>query len=170
MKKILLITVALSAFLTSCEKEDAGGTATQAIAGEWQVTADAVDAQGNVAIEDPFGLGHFLLLTYNTVKNTPTELWVDDTGNFWEFKVIVDLDYAAGSFSTKDFVDNHAYESKVKITGGKVLYGAATTPGGMSADSIIFYVSFDDDDYPAAYNYENYKVSGFRYTGLANDE
>jgi hypothetical protein len=48
---------------------------------------------------------------------------------------------------------------------GKVLYDQATTPGGMPADSIVFYISFDDGDY-----YENYRVSGFRYTGLANDE
>jgi hypothetical protein len=162
--------VAIAAFLISCEKEEIGGTATEKVAGEWYVTADAADANGEIAIEDFFGIGHFNILTYNTGKNVPTELWLDDSGNFWEFKVMVDLDYGARLFSSKDFVDNHAYESKVKISGGKILYGAATTPSGMPADSIVFYVSFDDDDYPANYGYENYRISGYRYTGLAGDE
>jgi hypothetical protein len=165
MRKILFLIAALSAFLTSCEKEEAGGTEIQKIAGDWLVTVDAVDANREIAIEDPYGIGHIHLYTYNTVRNVPTEMWVDDGDNFWEFKVIVDLDYIAGSFATRDFVDNHTYESKVKISDGKVLYGQATTPAGMPADSIVFYISFDDDD-----DYENYRVSGFRYTGLANDE
>jgi hypothetical protein len=170
MKRIIFLTIVMAAFLASCEKDEIGGTATEKVAGTWSVSVDAVDAAGEVVFEDFFGIGHFNLLTYNTVKNVPTELWVDDGGNFWEFKVVVDLDYGAGLFSTKDFVDNHAYDSQVKISGGKVLYGAATTPSGMPADSIVFYVSFDDDTYPDDYGYENYKVSGYRYTGLANDE
>ena len=162
--------IAGGVLMTSCQKDEIGGTATQKIAGEWVVTADAASADGSIAIEDPFGLGRFNIDTYNTGKNVPTEMWVDDNGNFWEFKIVADLDYTAAIFSTKDYVPNDYYDSKVKITGGKVLYGAAKTPSGMPADSIVFYVSFDDDDYPAKYGYENYKVSGYRYTGFANDD
>jgi hypothetical protein len=156
--------------LTSCEKDEIGGTAIQQIAGEWVVTVDAANADGSVFEEDFFGVGRINILTYNTVKNIPTEMWINDNDNFWEFSIIVDLDYQAGAFSTKDYVENHTYESGVKITNGKVLYGAAKTPSGMPADSLVFYVSFDDDPYPATYHYENYKISGYRYTGLANDD
>jgi len=170
MKKILFLIMVVGAFLTSCEKDKIGGTETQKIAGEWNVTVDAVDADGAVVYEDLFGLDHINILTYNTEKNVPNEMWVDDEGNFWEFQVIVNLDNANSTFSTNDYVENNAYDSKVKITNGQVLYGAAKTPSGMPADSIIFYVSFDDDPYPAAYHYENYKISGYRYTGFADDE
>jgi hypothetical protein len=49
---------------------------------------------------------------------------------------------------------------------------AATTPSGMPADSIVFYVQFTDDDlsYQEAYGYTRYKVSGYRYTGFTADE
>lgn len=45
-----------------------------------------------------------------------------------------------------------------------------TNASGTAADYIEFYVSFNDDDYPATYGYAKYKVSGFRYTGLASDD
>ena len=49
------------------------------------------------------------------------------------------------------------------------MLGAATTPSGMPADSIVFIVTFDDDDYPEAFGYYGYRVSGYRYTGFAAD-
>jgi hypothetical protein len=162
--------------LSSCKKDDVGNTATVKIAGEWSVTMDAVDANGAVVYDDFFGIGYFNVLTYNTEKNIPTEMWVDDDGNSWGFKAVVNLDYEAATFSTKDFVQNYGTDSddnpdaQVKIINGKVLYGAAKTPSGMPADSIIFYVSFNDDTYPADYGFENYKISGYRYTGFANDD
>ncbi|MDE5635341.1 MAG: hypothetical protein K2I52_03420 [Muribaculaceae bacterium] len=65
---IALLTVTVC----SCEKEDIGMTATVNLAGEWMVTADAVDANGNVVMEDPFGLGSFQIITYNTRPPVPT--------------------------------------------------------------------------------------------------
>ena len=41
----------------SCEKDEVGGTATQALAGEWYVTVDAVDANNNVTALDPYEIG-----------------------------------------------------------------------------------------------------------------
>jgi hypothetical protein len=163
IKYILIIALYVTLF-SACKKDEVGGTATQKTAGEWVVTADYVKVDGSLAI-DPYQLGYFHIITYNTVKNVPTEMWVDDNGNFWEFKVVVDLDYNTATFSTNDYVENNYYDSNVKITDGKVLYGAAKTPSGMPADSIVFYASFDDDD-PGV----TYKISGYRYTGLANDE
>lgn len=165
MKKILFLLLAAGFFMVSCEKEKVGNTATVKMSGEWLVTVDLANDDGSVAVEDCYGLGQVPIATYNTEKNVPTEMWIDDLGNFWDFKVNVDLDYNAATFSTKDFVDNYSYESQVKISNGKVLFDAAKTPSGMPADSIVFYVSFDDDD-PGTI----YKMSGYRYTGFANDE
>ncbi len=172
MKKIFLYAaVLLSSFLfiTSCEKDEIGGTATEKMAGEWYVTGAAVDAEGNVVDADWFGLGHFHLDTYNTSSNSISEIWINDNGNMWDFKAKVNIDLNAMTFEVND-VQNEAYDSKFTITNGKIIYGAATTPSGMPADSIVFNVTFNDDTYPADYGFESYRVAGYRYTGLAGDE
>jgi len=169
MKKILFLIIATGILLVSCEKEKIGTTETQKVAGHWMVTFDAIEEDGEIW-EDPFGAGVCQILTYNTAKNVPTEMWVDDAETFWEFKLVVNLNYDAATFSTDDFVDNGYYPSQVKITDGKILYGAATTPSGMPADSIVFNVWFDDDDYADAGYWDHFRVSGYRRTGLAGDE
>lgn len=158
--------------LVSCEKDEVGGTATEALAGEWYVTVDAVDANGNVvwSDDDLFGMGNIFLYTYNTAANIPTEMYVDDMGYFWEYKVRVKCDVNSLTFETNGSAANEYYDCGVTIDGGKILPGAATTPHGTPADSIVFYVSFSDDTYPAAYGYAKYRVSGYRYTGLAEDD
>lgn len=174
MKTLKYLCLALLAVLAaSCEKDEVGATATEAVAGQWYVTAEAVDANGNTVFSDDelFGLGHFLVLTYNTADNKADELWVNDLGNFWNFAVKAKSDVSAKTFATDGAVANTAYDDcDVTVEGGKVMYGAATTPHGTAADSIVFYVSFSDDSYPAAYGYAKYKVSGYRYTGLTQDE
>ena len=93
MKKVIyLLMMCAGVLLSSCEKDEIGGTATEALAGEWTVTVDAVDGSGNVVEEDFFGLGRVMLNTYNTAANLPTEMYVDDLGNFWEYKVKVQSD------------------------------------------------------------------------------
>lgn len=172
MKKLLYLCVSFVALmLASCEKDEVGGTATEALAGEWYVTVDAVDASGATLYEDFFGLGHFMLNTYNTADNVSTKMWIDDNENFWNFKVKADCDVNALTFTTNGEVDNAAYaDCKVNVSDGKVMYGAATNPHGTKADSIVFYVTFSDDEYPETYGYSKYKVSGYRYTGLVSDD
>ena len=92
--------LAVSMVFTSCEKDEIGGTATEALAGEWYVTVDAVDASGNVVGEDFFGLGRVMMNTYNTAANNANEIWVDDCGNFWEFKVKASADINILTFQT----------------------------------------------------------------------
>jgi len=174
MKRIILTKALIAAFIflfTACDKDEIGGTAIEKMAGEWYVVADAVDAEGNLVYEDAdlFGIGYFHLDTYNTSSNSLTEMWISDNGNFWDFKALVNIDLDAMTFAA-DNVDNLAYESKVTIEEGKILLGAATTPSGMPADSIVFIVTFNDDPYPEAYGYYGYRVSGYRYTGFAADE
>jgi hypothetical protein len=175
MKKTVLYTIALAAtlFIAACEKEDIGGAASEAMAGEWYVTAAAIDGNGDVVDEDFFGIGRFHLDTYNTASNGTTEMWIDDNTNFWEFKIKIKIDLAAKTFQATD-VPNEYYSDPedclVTISNGKILPGAATTPGKMPADSIVFNVSFSDDPYPAAYGYAEYRISGYRYTGFVNDD
>ena len=55
--------------LVSCDTEtdeSAGGTAVEQMAGIWDVQVDAVDENGNVLYEDPYGLGTITVNTYNT--------------------------------------------------------------------------------------------------------
>ncbi len=159
---------------TACDKDEAGGTATQAMAGEWYVSVDLVDDNGDLFYSgvDFFGLSeHMLLNTYNTAANSSTEMYVDDLGNFWDYKVRVNCNVKSLTFSSNGAVANEAYDDcDVTIEDGKIMYGAATTPHGTPADSIVFYVSFSDDSYPDYYGYAKYKVSGYRYTGLTSDD
>ncbi|GAF05068.1 lipid-binding protein [Saccharicrinis fermentans] len=173
MKNIYIyILFLVSSFLVvSCDKEDIGGTATESMAGEWYVTAVAIDADGEVVYEDEdlYNLGSFHLDTYNTADNVSNEMWISDNGNFWDFKVKVDiLDDEEMLFTVVDG-QNVAYDSKVSIL-GVILPNQATTPSGMPADSISFFVEFDDDTNPATYGFDSYRVAGYRYTGLAGDE
>ncbi len=170
MKKVIyLLTMCAGVLLSSCEKDEIGKTSTEALAGEWYVTVDGADESGAVVLQDPFGLGHSLLYTFNTAANIPTEMYVSDEGNFWDYKVKVKSDINALTFSTAGSVANENYDCNVTIEGGKVLLGAATTPHGTPADSIVFYVTFSDDEYiPALWS--KMKVSGYRYTGFAQDE
>lgn len=149
----------------SCEKDEIGGTATEVLAGEWQLTVDLVDDAGNVLMTDPYGMGVILGITYNTVDNVPDKMYVSDLGNFWDYKVVVNCDCNALTFSTNGDAQNESYDCMVNIEDGKMLPSAATTPSGMPADSLVYYVSFSDDD-PGM----RYKVSGYRRTGFAADE
>ena len=78
------------------------------------------------------------------------------------------VDLKTLSFQATD-VQNVAYDSKLTIKDGKILYGAATTPSGARADSIVFKVTFSDDTKPADMGFAAYQVAGFRYTGLTKD-
>ena len=177
MKKVLYFAALLFCVgLTSCEKDEIGGTATEATAGDWYVMVDAADASGNVVegFEDLFGLGRLHMITFNTADNNPNEMIVTDLAQFWDFKVKVSCDQQGLTFQTNTSENNNmvsGYEDiNVSITGGKILPKAGRQNNGSPADSIVFYVSFSDDSYPARYGYTNYKVSGVRYSGLEEND
>ncbi len=169
-KSFCLILVCAGFLLASCDKDDIGGTATEALAGEWRVTVDAVDDDGNVVYEDFFGLGTTHLNTYNTAANVATQMYVDDLGYFWSYKVKVNCDVNAMTFSGEEVYNEYYDDCYVTIEDGKVMTKAATNPHGTASDSIVFYVSFSDDPYPYYYGYAKYKVSGYRYTGFVSDD
>lgn len=172
MKKFIYATLAaLCLTATSCEKEEIGDTATVALAGEWLVNIDAVDADGNVVIEDPFGLGAVQQITYNTAANTSDAIYVDDLGLFWSYKVKVNANCSALTFSgsgDNQSADYKPGECTVTIRDGKVTINGATSPHGYPVDKIEYYVTFSDDTNPADYGFDSYRVSGYRRTGFNN--
>ena len=167
MKNIFkFLAVALVAFgIQSCAKEEIGGTAVQDMCGEWYVTVDAVDANGNVVYEDPYGVGTFMMFTYNTNANVPTEFYIDDDYNFWAFRVIANVDYANKTFQVSNAIDDY-YGISVDIVKGSIVKDGAKSDAGYTADSISFMVRFEDDE-DAADGYWDYLwIHGYRRTGL----
>jgi hypothetical protein len=163
MKKyIALLFTALAFTFAGCESDtDPGGTAVEKMAGDWWVTFTTA---GN-AYEGEYG--PYQIYTYNTAADVATEMFVEDGGHFWDFKVKAVVNYTNRTFDSFDFVDNYAYESKVRITEGKVTANGATTPSGMPADKIEFKISFDDDEFDGTVVFQ---AVGFRRTGFPEDD
>lgn len=172
MKKVFYAIVALAALtLTSCDKDPIGGTATESMAGQWYVNVQGLDTDGSVLYEDEdlFQIGNFWLLTYNTADNDLDSMWIRDVDKaFWDFQIKVGCNQANATFGIAQG-DDILNGITAEITNGKILYGAAKTPSGMPADSIVFDVLFSDDPYAGLY-YDRLRVTGYRYTGLANDD
>lgn len=174
MKKIYFAILALAALtLASCEKTPVGGTATQALAGQWSVSMQAVDSAGNVVLEDEdlFEIGHFHMLTYNTSANQPDTMWLAGLESlnpaFTNLKLKVACDINTLTFWGKELENSNG--SHVDIRNGKILPKAATTPSGMPADSIVFDYLVEGDQYAGQF-YDFLRITGFRYTGFVADE
>ena len=181
MKKLFYAILALATLtLASCEKNPIGGTAVESMAGLWYVQVDGYDTEGDSVVIEDFNEGRIVLLTYNNAANEPNKLYINDRGKFWDFKVLVDCDQNALTFGSADSLQNESYDCKIALTNGKIVKNGTTTPSGQPADYIQFDINFNDDDltslgYPGMsygdlFGFNVYRVSGYRYTGLANDE
>ena len=176
MKKVIILLSALIlGVVTSCdifprETLEPGETATIEMAGEWYVTCDLIDANGDVFYSgaDFFGLEeHFIILTYNTAANRPDEIVVDDLENFWEFRVKCSADIDTKTFHVENGED---YLNGDFVTlSGKIVENGTTTPSGMPADYIEITCTFGSDPYPTEYGYAGYRLSGWRNTGFVLD-
>lgn len=168
MKKYIKYTLLFLAtiVLASCSKEDIPMTSTVELAGEWTVTVDAVDASGNVIMEDPYGMGPIMVITYNTNANDGKEIWLDDLGNFWEFKVKVPCQVGARTFGSDSSLTDVNNGIGVTVKDGKVTVNGAKIPStGTPTDAFECKVTFDDDD-----NGLIYWIHGYRRSGFAADE
>jgi hypothetical protein len=157
--KLLILFAFLTIGLMSCDlgdDPDVGGTATQAVAGEWFTTF-------TVAGEDVYGLGYQLITTSNTAANSVSEFLITDDAHTWDYKVKTPLNLDAKTFGGSA-LPNLAYDITVNIANGKILPGAATSTGGNVTDSIYFEAEFSDD--PGTI----YQVAGYRRTGFLEDE
>lgn len=151
--------------LNSCSQDEPEMTATVALAGQWYVTVDLADANGNVVMEDPYGLGRMMHLTFNTSANIPTEMFVSDNGTFWDYQVRVSCDVNNLTFGNSDWAENLKSDSQVKIWNGKVVKNGGKQNNGSPADTIEYLVQFSDDEDGYVY-----KVSGIRYSGLVEND
>ncbi|MBQ9667527.1 MAG: hypothetical protein IJV45_02100 [Prevotella sp.] len=169
MKKFLkyaMMGLCLSLGFVACDvetDEEAGGTNVQNLAGHWMVTVDIVDEAGNTLYSDPYGLGEIAVYTYNTAANDADSIWITDNNNFWQFMMKIPANNSALTFSCPEKDYDAAGTGKAIITNGKVLLGAAKNLHGMPNDSIVFDISFNDDE--PAYGYI-YRMSGQKYTGF----
>ncbi|PRY08994.1 lipid-binding putative hydrolase [Pontibacter ummariensis] len=156
--------------LSSCEKEDpeVTYTATYPVSGEWWVTYKVETSPG--VFEDVEHVGYTPLLTYNTAANTASQIWVDDRGNFKNYKVRSGLDMSKLSFAVNEAVntaldeDAKPVDGNVTIQDGKVFIGSGLSRSKVKTDSIYFRVEFSDD--PGT----TYHVSGHRRTGFPEDD
>ena len=70
---------------------------------------------------------------------------------------------------TKEVIDAQVDPMPVTIE-GKILKGAGRQNNGTPADSIIIYVTYKDDPWYPDDGYAKYKISGIRYSGLAEND
>jgi hypothetical protein len=158
MKKILFALFITIVTLSSCQKDpEVGGTAVQAMAGEWWLQ---IDGEGD----------YYHFSTYNTAANSSTEMWIDDLGSFWSAdgsvkgKVAVNL--ADLSFSGAN-IENADPEVPItfSIESGKIIQNGAIGPVSKAVtDSISFIAEFSDD--PGT----KYNLSGYRRTRFSEDD
>ena len=157
--KSLSVVLMLSLVITACRKEkdtDAGGTTTQAMAGEWWVQIKV----NNVPVVPNW----FKILTYNTAENVSTKMWLDDEEHIWPFKLKMDVDPAAKTFSAANAASTYS-NITVKLANGKILDKVTKGPVSQAVtDSIYFEAEFSDD--PGT----TYQLTGYRRTRWPEDD
>ena len=153
---LLLILAILS---VACRKEkdtDAGGTATQALAGEWWIQ---IKVNNTPVVAD-----YFKVLTYNTTENVATKMWIDDQEHLWPFKFKIDVDPAAKTFTASAAPSSYS-NITVKLANGKILDKVTKGPvSQVVTDSIYFEAEFSDD--PGT----TYQLAGYRRTRWPEDD
>ena len=102
-------------------------------------------------------------MTYNTSSNNPNEIFVDDQGNFWDFKVKGTGDINSLTFSAAN-AQNVSYDCTVNITNGKIIKNGGVQNNGSPADLLMMDVEFSDD--PGTI----YHLEGVRYSGLEEND
>jgi len=156
MRKILfsILIVAAGMFL-SCQKTyESGKTVASKPANGWWATVTLNGAD--------IGAGTFFMDTYNTSANDDS-LWIDDLGNFWQFKCKTKIDYSKLTFSVANSA-NEYYPITVNISNGKILPKAGTSKAGNKTDSIYMEANFSDD--PG----NTYVITGTARTGFIEDD
>lgn len=191
MKKyisMMAMALMLCMSFTACDvetDEKPGGTNIQDMCGNWDVAWYAVDASGNILDEEPWTEG--TIFTFNKADNGTTQMWISDQDTYWAFQFLVNIDYAAKTFSapatyygpdmeeiaaliasgvTTDSKGNPLVAGQATVTNGKIMLGAGKNIHGVACDSISFEISFTDDNYPAKNGFDHYRVEGKKYSGF----
>lgn len=141
----------------SCDEggnPDAGATGVVAMSGDWFV---------QTFVDGELVLDYSRISTFNTAADDGTQMWVDDHGNIWPFKVKCPVNTTALTFSG-NALENELDDVTVTITNGTIVKDGAVTTGGNMADEISFEAEFSDD--PGTI----YSMVGYKRNGLLEDE
>lgn len=153
---ILCIMAILSVACTKERDNDAGGTATEALAGEWWVQ---IKVNNTPVVAD-----YFKILTYNTAENVGTKMWLDDQEHIWPFKFKIDVDPAGKTFSAASATSTYT-NITIKLANGKILDKVTKGPASQAVtDSIYFEAEFSDD--PGT----TYQFAGYKRTRWPEDD
>lgn len=146
MKKIVYVFLFMLLFV-ACEQElenqeanlpEANLPKTD-LSGKWTV---------NAHIDNDLIFGPFTITTQMSPESEA--IYINDNGEFWNFKVEAEILNASDKFEAKSSVNELcSLEAAVKILDGAVI----------NNDSIAFYIQFEDDETPYGLNY---KISGRR--------
>lgn len=156
MKRIFVIIAGIAMLaVSSCSKKpDTGGTATEKMANEWYVSL-----YDGTSVE----VSHGHIYTYNTAANS-NEIWLDDDGNVWDFKVKAAADLGALTFNANNYTSKvGSYTVNVTITGGKIIPDAGRSKTGNVTDSIAMTIKFSDDP-------RTFTLRGHARTRFAEDD
>ncbi|BDU23641.1 hypothetical protein FLGSB24_03850 [Flavobacterium sp. GSB-24] len=156
--RILAAVLVLTSFAACDEVGDTnpGGTSTKDMSGDWYVQTLV---NGTVVAD------YALISTYNTSANDGKEMWIDDHGHVWDFKVKSPVTLSALSFAGSNLASSvDGYDINVNITEGKITKNGATSTGGHTVDGISFKAEFSDD--PGTI----YEIKGYKRTGFYEDE
>ncbi|MBF4465747.1 lipid-binding protein [Flavobacterium sp. LC2016-12] len=166
----ILAAVFILTSVASCDEvgdTEVGGTSVKAMSGDWFVQ---MSVNGVVVVD------YSLLSTYNTAANDGKDMWIEDHGNLWDFKVKSPVTISSLSFAGNDLASSivhdlastpnviETYDVNVNITEGKVTKNGATSTGGHTVDGISFKAEFSDD--PGTI----YEIKGYKRTGFIEDE
>ena len=159
MLKSVSVLSLMAILFIACTKErdnDPGGTATEALAGEWWIQIKV-----NNALVAP---GYFKILTYNTAENVGTKMWLDDHESIWPFKFKMDVDPVAKTFSAPNATSTYT-NITIKMANGKILQNVTKGPvSNAVTDSIYFEAEFSDD--PGT----TYQFTGYKRTRWPEDD
>lgn len=158
MKRIYLILFSVLIAVSACQEDpEIGGTATEAMAGEWFVRL--YDAADNTLIID-----YTNVMTYNTANNDNNQLWFSDKGNIFdpELRLKVPCDLEKMTFgSGQETVNALDPEAKYVLDKGLIVLKGTKAPSGTVADSIRMELTDTDGSV--------YILSGYRRTGWPED-
>lgn len=163
----LLLLLLLILPFSACHKEEVSdiddNTSIGYLAGTWDVTLDAIDADGNLIWNDAefYQLGQVQIRTYSAGQQVKDSLWLEDVdGAIWNFRVKIGCDIDSGTLSLEDG-ENRTRQTGVHIEQGRIIKDAARLADGTTTDSIYLYILFSDDNEASLY-YDFMRISGHR--------
>jgi hypothetical protein len=161
MKKYFYILTLCVLALSSCKKEEVGGTAVQSLANEWYVQVTQINTATGAVIDDT-DKTYYTLSTYNTADNSPTTMWMDDSQSYYGLKAKVNVDLANKTFSVNNGDEQYDAGVKVTITNGKVITNGAVGPASKAlTDAISYDARFSNDPDNITYRFKGYGRTRF---------